>query len=227
MLPRVLEPEVMDAPNEAEEYDAMDHREVNRRFVDDLLALLGPRAGRDQHGMLRAIDLGTGTAQIPIELCRRCESVRVTALDAAASMLAIAEKNIRQSGLDGRIETRQGDAKRWEQSQRYDIVMSNSIVHHIADPRPVIELAIGLLDTGGVLLVRDLMRPASRAELSALVQQYAADCTDRQRQMFAESLQAALTLSEIKEMVATTGADPARVTATSDRHWTWAIGSEG
>ena len=38
MLKRVLEPEVMDTPEEAIAYDEMDHSEVNRRFVADLLA---------------------------------------------------------------------------------------------------------------------------------------------------------------------------------------------
>ena len=32
MLSRVLEPEVMDSPEEASDYDAMDHAEVNRLF---------------------------------------------------------------------------------------------------------------------------------------------------------------------------------------------------
>src|SRR6185312_6776635 len=38
MLTRVLEPEVMDSPQEAADYDAMDHQAVNRVFVDDFLA---------------------------------------------------------------------------------------------------------------------------------------------------------------------------------------------
>ena len=42
MLPRVLEPEVMDKPEEAREYDAMDHSAVNLRFVADFLAAHGP-----------------------------------------------------------------------------------------------------------------------------------------------------------------------------------------
>ncbi|MCA9238846.1 MAG: methyltransferase domain-containing protein [Planctomycetales bacterium] len=216
MLPRTLEPEVMDSPSEAQEYDAMDHREVNRRFVDDLLDRLAPRAGG-----LRAIDLGTGTAQIPIELCGRCESVHVTAVDAAPSMLVLADQNIRQSGLSGRVETRLDDAKQLDPSGRFDIVMSNSIIHHLADPRPVIELAIGLLDAGGLLFFRDLMRPASDAELAALVRQHAAGCTEHQRRLFSDSLHAALTVAEMQQLVAAAGADPQGVVATSDRHWTW------
>ncbi len=35
MLERVLEPEAMDSPEEARDYDAMDHSAVNRVFVAD------------------------------------------------------------------------------------------------------------------------------------------------------------------------------------------------
>ena len=41
-LARILEPEVMDSPQEAADYDAMDYREVNERFVTELLAALPP-----------------------------------------------------------------------------------------------------------------------------------------------------------------------------------------
>ncbi len=44
MLQRILEPELMDSPEEALAYDAMDHGEVNRKFVDDLLEALGQQS---------------------------------------------------------------------------------------------------------------------------------------------------------------------------------------
>ena len=56
MLPRVLEPEVMDSAEEAHDYDAMDHGTVNRLFVEDFLA------GWD--GSNPILDVGTGTAQL-------------------------------------------------------------------------------------------------------------------------------------------------------------------
>ena len=37
MLPRTLEPEIMDSPDDALQYDLMDHGAVNRGFVADLL----------------------------------------------------------------------------------------------------------------------------------------------------------------------------------------------
>ena len=63
MLPRVLEPEVMDSAEEASDYDAMDHSHVNRLFVTDFLTIW--------KGANPILDVGTGTAQIPIELCRQ------------------------------------------------------------------------------------------------------------------------------------------------------------
>jgi len=41
-LARILEPEVMDSPDDAADYNSMDHREVNQRFVTDLLAAVPP-----------------------------------------------------------------------------------------------------------------------------------------------------------------------------------------
>ena len=39
-LSRILEPEVMDSAQDAEDYDRMDHSQVNRVFVDDLLVAI-------------------------------------------------------------------------------------------------------------------------------------------------------------------------------------------
>ena len=74
---------------------------------------------------------------------------------------------------------------------------------------------------GGRIFVRDLLRPADTGTLDRLVNQYAAGANDHQRTMFADSLRAALTLAEIRLLVAGLGMNPDRVQATSDRHWTW------
>jgi ubiquinone/menaquinone biosynthesis C-methylase UbiE len=83
MLDRVLEPEAMDLPQEARDYDAMDHREVNARFAADFLqAYQGKPSGP-------ILDVGTGTARIPIALCERDPSIRVVGIDVADAMLAL------------------------------------------------------------------------------------------------------------------------------------------
>jgi ubiquinone/menaquinone biosynthesis C-methylase UbiE len=224
-LERILEPEVMDTPEEAREYDAMDHCEVNARFVDDLLATVAregivPPAERPQ---LDVLDLGTGTALIPIVLCTRCAGCRVMAADAAVYMLELARYNVEVHSLTGRIELAPVDAKALPfRDGLFDVVMSNSIVHHIPEPLGVLREAVRVAAPGGLLFFRDLLRPPDAAELDRLVATHAAEATPGQRQLLAQSLHAALSLGEIRELVAALGYAPETVRVTSDRHWTWA-----
>ncbi|MGD0527688.1 MAG: methyltransferase domain-containing protein [Polyangiaceae bacterium] len=221
-LPRTLEPEVMDTAEEARDYDAMDHAEVNARFCDDLLAA-GARPGR-------VLDVGTGTALIPIELCRRDARVEVDAIDLAGEMLALAERNVARAGLGGRIRVARMDAKAtpWE-AATFDVVMSNSIVHHIPEPRQMLAEVWRLVRPGGVLFVRDLERPDDDRRVAELVARYApipeapADVRamhERQRGLFEASLRASLTADEVRATVAPLGIPADSVRSTSDRHWT-------
>lgn len=213
-LERVLEPEVMDTYEEARDYDSMGHQEVNTLFVQDLLA--SGEIGLD------VLDVGTGTAQIPVELCRQNEECRVIAIDMAAHMLDLARFNIEVDGFTQRIYLQQIDAKdmNFEQDM-FDCVISNSIIHHIPQPRLVLQEAIRVARPGGLLFFRDLMRPESGEEVSRLVEMYAGDENPHQKQMFDDSLRAALSLEEIREMVTNLGFQGDSVQATSDRHWTW------
>jgi ubiquinone/menaquinone biosynthesis C-methylase UbiE len=214
MLPRVLEPEVMDSPEEALAYNAMDHSEVNRIFVDDLLAADPPPG--------EILDLGTGTALIPIELCQRDPSLRVLAIDLSASMLVLAKANVDVAGLTGQILLDLVDSKQLPYDDgRFGTVMSNSIVHHIPEPRSVLQEAWRVLAPGGLMFVRDLLRPPDDATVGRLVSTYAGEATPHQRQLFEDSLRAALTLDEVRALVAPFGCRPESVQQTSDRHWTW------
>jgi ubiquinone/menaquinone biosynthesis C-methylase UbiE len=168
------------------------------------------------------LDLGTGTALIPIELCRRFEHCRVMAADAAVNMLELARYNVEIAGLTQRIELAQVDAKQLPFHETlFDVVMSNSIVHHIPEPIHVLREAVRVTRPGGLLFFRDLVRPDSEEQLSQLVATYTAGANEHQQRMFAESLQAALSLDEIRGLVASLGFGPETVQQTSDRHWTW------
>jgi ubiquinone/menaquinone biosynthesis C-methylase UbiE len=214
MLPRVLEPEVMDSSEEARDYDAMDHAAVNRLFVADFLAAWD--------GCGPVLDLGTGTAQIPIELCRQHPEVRVTGVDLAEHMLRVGRENVRRAGLESRIRLERVDAKALPfPTGAFGAVISNSIIHHIPEPSEVVAEAARMTAPGGLLFIRDLLRPVSTADLQELVAAYAGDANARQRQMFADSLHAALSLDEIRRLVTARDFDPGTVGQTSDRHWTW------
>ncbi len=213
-LQRVLEPEVMDTHEEAVDYNAMDHSTVNRVFVDDLLKVEGFRGD--------VLDLGTGTALIPIELCERFEDCRVMAVDMAAHMLDLAKCNLEMASLTERIELAQVDAKGLDyDDDAFDAVISNSIIHHIPEPKNCLSEAVRVTKPGGVLFFRDLMRPESDKVVKDLVETYAGEENDHSKKMFDDSLRAALSLEEIQALVVDLGFTADSVTATSDRHWTW------
>lgn len=214
MLDRVLEPEVMDTPEEARDYDTMDHAAVNALFAAEFLAVWN-----EQNPIL---DVGTGTAQIPIEICRQSTRALITAIDLADHMLALGRANVGRAGLADRIRLEKVDAKGFPyRDGQFGTVVSNSIIHHIPDPSACFAEMHRVCTPGGVLFVRDLLRPADEPTLCHLVNTYAAGANDHQRQMFADSLRAALTLDEVRDLVARLGHGADTVKQSSDRHWTW------
>jgi ubiquinone/menaquinone biosynthesis C-methylase UbiE len=214
MITRVLEPEVMDSAEEARDYDAMDHAEVNRVFVADFLAAWD--------GSGPVLDVGTGTAQIPIELCRQAPAATVTAIDLAAHMLEVARANVRRAGLEDRVRLERADAKGLRFADgAFAALISNSIIHHSPRPERVLAEMVRVVRPGGRVFVRDLMRPDSEALLKEQVARYAGTANPHQQQMFAESLHAALTVEEVRRLVSALHLDPDSVRQSSDRHWTW------
>lgn len=223
MIERVLEPEVMDSDEDAREYDAMDHAAVNAVFVGDFLAAVRTWSlKRPSRSDLTVLDLGAGTAQIPIEFCRRESNARVIAVDAADSMLAVGRANVAAAGFAEQIEVVLADAKRLSfPDGSFPIVVSNSIVHHIAEPAEVLAEAARVAERGGLQFHRDLCRPVDEHGLARIVRTYAGDATTYQSKLFSDSLRAALSLDEIASLVEELGFPRASVRMTSDRHWTW------
>lgn len=215
MPSRVLEPEVMDTPEEARDYDAMDHAAVNSLFAAEFLAVWD--------GKNPVLDVGTGTAQIPVEICRQSPAPHLVAIDLADHMIALARVNVDRAGLGQRIRVEKADAKRFGYPDgHFGAVVSNSIIHHIPVPSICFAEMNRVCSPGGVLFVRDLLRPADEPTLRHLVDTYAAGANDHQRAMFAASLRAALTPDEVRELVARLGYGADTVKQSSDRHWTFA-----
>ena len=214
MLERVLEPEVMDSYEEADAYNAMDHSSVNVVFADDLLA--AGYVGRD------TLDLGTGTALIPIQIARRVPECRIMAVDLSVNMLELARYNLEAAGVTTQVQLAHVDGKALPYPDNmFDTVISNSIIHHLAEPLTCLREAIRVTKPGGLVFFRDLMRPANLDELEQLVQTYVGCEQLHAQQMFRESLHAALDLAEIRELISLLGFSPNSVQATTDRHWTW------
>ncbi len=213
---RILEPEVMDTVEDALEYEAMDHSQANESFVERLL----------HHGVSpgHALDIGTGPGHIPVLAAERAPALSITAIDLAEEMLARARKRVEAAGLSDRITVRRGDAKRLPFADgSFDVVFSNTILHHIEEPVRLLAEARRVLKPGGALLIRDLRRPETLDEARRLVDLHAAGGTARQRALLFDSLHAALTEQEMVETAALAGLGGARIWRSSDRHLTLEI----
>jgi ubiquinone/menaquinone biosynthesis C-methylase UbiE len=148
--------------------------------------------------------------------------MRIMAIDLAVEMLNLARYNIEIAGVREIVQLSQVDAKQMPfSSEMFDAVISNSIVHHIPEPARVIAECARVLRPGGLMFIRDLMRPESEQQIQQFVQLYTGNENGHSQQMFADSLHAALTLDEIRQLVMAVGAPADSVQATSDRHWTW------
>ena len=213
-MERTLEPEVMDTPEEADGYDAMDHTEANAAFVERLLSL-------GAHGEM--LDIGTGPGVIPLMVCERVSDARVIGVDLAKHMLAHAERHKAASPVGDRVECRLADAKGLDfPDDSFDAVFSNTILHHIPDPKPFLAEACRVLRPGGVLLIRDLLRPSTPERALELVAQHADGADDYQKELFRASLHAALEPDELRGIVDELGL-PGEVVVDTDRHMSFQI----
>jgi ubiquinone/menaquinone biosynthesis C-methylase UbiE len=212
MIERILEPEVMDTWEDAVEYDAMDFTDVNTAFAERAVELAPPSG--------RVLDLGTGTARIPILVVQRNPKLYVEASDFSMNMLKLGWRNVHKAGLEGSIILKRADAKKLSMpGSSFDFVMSNSLAHHLPDPQPFFNEIKRVAKRNAGFFLRDLLRPKTSAEFSKLVELYTEGATDHQRKLFSDSLHAALTLEEVRLLLREAALDDLVLLQSSDRHW--------
>src|SRR5688572_23671978 len=96
-MERVLEPEVMDDPYQAQAYADADFAEENQWFVDRFMKDYPEIT--DGH----ILDLGCGPADIPIRLARALPNCRITGIDASVPMIQLGQEAVKSVGLTHRI----------------------------------------------------------------------------------------------------------------------------
>jgi ubiquinone/menaquinone biosynthesis C-methylase UbiE len=214
-MQRVPEPEeLMDDADQARAYAEADFSEANGLFIELLEAqAAGPLDGR-------LLDLGCGPADIPLTLAERHAGLRIDAVDAAPAMLELAQQRLRAAGEAGRRITLLCEYLpcRHLPEHAYDMLASNSLLHHLADPAVMWETLRHCARNGARVLIMDLARPASEAAVDALVQRYAADEPEVLRRDFRNSLCAAYTLPEVEAQLHSAGLQGLSVAMVSDRH---------
>jgi ubiquinone/menaquinone biosynthesis C-methylase UbiE len=213
-MERILEPEVMDSLTEAIEYDAMDFTEVNTDFALKAIALGPPEQGI-------VLDAGTGPGRIPVLISQMRSQWQILAIDAAQSMLEVAAQHVQQANLQSSISLELVDAKSLPyEDGHFDMIISNSLVHHLPDPLPFFKELKRVVKSNGAIFIRDLFRPANAEIMNALVDSIGEEYDEYQKKLFRDSLNAALTLDEVKQLIYQVDLQQVEVYQSSDRHWT-------
>ncbi|GAB4299832.1 MAG: class I SAM-dependent methyltransferase [Thiohalomonadaceae bacterium] len=214
MMERIAEPELMDEATQARAYAEADFNAPHQRFIE----LFRERFPGLAPGYV--LDLGCGPGDITRRFARAFPSCIVHGVDGAAAMLRHAETMQPGSGLEERIRYIHGYLPGAELPlPHYDVVISNSLLHHLADPLVLWQSILSQAAPGAAVFVMDLMRPDSRATAEAMVEQYAATEPEVLRHDFFHSLLAAYTPEEVAAQLAAAGL-ALTVTVVSDRHFT-------
>jgi ubiquinone/menaquinone biosynthesis C-methylase UbiE len=211
-MERVPEPELMDDPVQALAYAQADFSEPHEAFVRYFAERFPDTTPR------RVLDLGCGPADVSIRFARAYPSCTVTAMDGSVPMLELAEEATRRAGLRPRFEFRYGHLPAVAWNDRYDVILSNSLLHHLNDPLALWTVARAHAEAGAALLVMDLLRPATRSAAGQLVAEYARGEPEGLRQDFYNSLLAAYRPDEVHRQLVACGLPKLRVEVVSDRH---------
>lgn len=140
---------------EVEMYSGMKYDE----FRDRLMKTIDAREGDI------ALDIGTGTALVAIEVAKRTGQ-RVVAVDITQEMLEIAKVNVEKAELSEKIELKCCPAEKLPfADSSFDLVTSALAMHHMQIPQVLPEI-IRVLKKGGHLVIADLgANPLWRAPL--------------------------------------------------------------
>ena len=212
-MQRIPEPELMNEAEQAVAYANADFEEPHNHFIQLLKESVGSRLP----ALGRAVDLGCGAADISIRFVKSFPDYHVDALDGAAAMLAEGEKALSQSGLSDRVNLIESyiDASSLS-NQNYDLIFSNSLLHHLHDPMLLWNC---IKNTKGqpLVFIMDLMRPENDEQVDFLVKEYASGEPDILQRDFRASLKAAFTPDEVKAQLVEAGLN-LNVLVVSDRH---------
>lgn len=213
-MQRRPEPELMNEVAQAIAYDEADFEAPNARFVE-LFETHVPINGTKTH----ILDLGCGPADIPFRLVARWAHLHIDAVDGAPEMLERARHRmaLKPTGHERLRLVEQCLPINALPEAAYDIILSNSLLHHLHDPMVLWRDILRWGRAGAYVLVVDLRRPNNEEEARALLAQYGQGEPEVLQRDFYNSLLAAFTPEEIKAQLQALDLD-FDVDVISDRH---------
>jgi ubiquinone/menaquinone biosynthesis C-methylase UbiE len=200
-LSRVPEPEVMDDSAEVEAYSSAAAQayldQIDDTFVEHVLRLVRGR----ERGL--ALDIGSGPGQIVIKLAKRLTGWQFIGAERSPNMVEVANGHRAAAGdeLTRRVVFQVADGNRLLFPEGgFDLVMCNSVLHHLAEPKNMLDEMARVAKPGGAILLRDLRRPG-RLAYGLHVRWHGRYYSGTMRKLYRDSVRAAYTPSELQRLL--------------------------
>ncbi len=190
----------MEDASEVEAYlDGVATDHLDRMDDTFVMAAIGKLPARTP-SPLRALDIGTGTGSIPVKMVTRRPGLSAVGVDRSRNMLEKGRTLARAEGVARRVRFRLADGRRLPfPDGAFDLVVSNSLLHHLPDPAPVLDEVARVLKPGGAIFIRDLRRPSQRL-IDDHIKKHGRYYRGTMFRLFADSVRAAFTDSELREI---------------------------
>ena len=213
-MKRVPEPELMTEREQVEAYSNADFEDPHSNFIHLLKEYCAGSAATKS-----VLDLGSGAADIVLRFAQAYPGALIDAVDGSSVMLEFAESLLSDyPGVRNRITLINSMLQDFGSAKNYDLIMSNSLLHHLHDPSHFWDKVNELSGPGTRIFIMDLLRPASAEVARELVGMYVAQEPEILRRDFYNSLLAAFTIDEVDVQITRAGLGNLKIKQVSDRH---------
>jgi SAM-dependent methyltransferase len=202
LLERIVEPELMDEPEQALAYHNADFSTPHGRRV-----VIFQETFPDFVLTGNVLDLGCGSGDVLFRFARALPNARFVGVDGSCAMLHLAQGVANSDAyLSHRVSFVEGIIPGAEiPDLPYDLVMSHSLLHHLHEPHVLWETVKTYARPGSHVFVADLRRPDSARDAHSIMNELSGGEPEVLRRDFYNSLCAAFTPEEIADQLQAAG----------------------
>ena len=204
-MKRVLEPELMNEYEQVKAYSKGDFSLSDGNMcmrLEKFISSIGYKVCEES----LIVDIGCGPGNITERLCRCWPFTKVVGIDGSAEMLKVARKRKEKLKTDGFLNTplyiqenlASFSSGKASLEKSAEILVSNSLLHHIHDPSQFWAAISNLGKKGSITFHRDLRRPSSYEEAIFIKQKYQQKGLPLLNNDFLASLLASFSLEEVE-----------------------------
>ena len=214
-MDRITEPELMDEEEQVKAYAFAHFSKPHDLFVKTFQEKF-PEINSSFNEVV--LDLGCGPCDVTRRFATEYKDTSFHAVDGSTLMLKYGKEFNDKENLSNRIKLIETRLPKMDSSQRYHLIISNSLLHHLHNPNILWETIKQHAKPYAHVFIMDLVRPVDEQTVTFFTNEYAANEPEILKSDFKNSLRAAFTVEEVRQQLEDIGLCSLVVEAISDRH---------